>query len=391
MAEEKKSGKNIDNIKINQKENKKGLKFNLRNLTNQQKNILAIGLTVLIVGFISFLSLSVHIKDGRFVFSMPFSSPKDKRSEQTKRKSFDINDAISKLESQISQTKPTEFVVESIRFEDLNIYPTSWVERNFTAEERRNVLISGPNADPDNDGLNNRMEYMYSSNPKNAYTLCGRNTEEKENCDKTDKENIENQISPLTGLAIQEVRNIIITRQDRIIAEELNDSMFNASESGVDFPEIYQLSASIDLTEELQKIEFSTIPDTRETLLKYMELKTEFLQEFSENGIIFSFSEIYKLIDKDALKILKDNYQNLYDNFKSTPVPKSQADFQRAVLFSLKKAIELIDIRIKILEGEIEDSQEQVEKNKQKAIELVWGFRQLNEITKKEQLAKNKK
>ena len=371
-----------DTKEVKKEDEQEAVKKKKLNLTDKQKLVLAFILTVLIVSFLYFLSLSIKIENNRFVFQMPFANNLNYIEDKSQRE--EVERAIADLEKKLSQHNQEDLLIEKVRFEDLKIYPIAWVEKHFTPTERRNPLISGPNADPDGDGLINRLEYMYSSDPKNAYSLCGEKTDKKPNCDKNDKQNVENGISPLTGLPIQEIGEIIITRQDRIMAEELNDSMVNASRSGVDFPEVYQLSSTIDLTEELNKIEFTVIPDDRNSLLKYMELRTEFLKDFTDSGAIFSFSEIYKLVDTEALRILKNNYQSLYDDFKNTPTPESQADFQRAVLFSLKKAIELIDVRISTLTGEIEDNDKQVEKNREKSIELVWGFRRLTEILQRE-------
>lgn len=44
----------------------------------------------------------------------------------------------------------------------------AWLQLNFTATERADVAVSGPNADPDNDGLSNLMEFAFNANPKLA-------------------------------------------------------------------------------------------------------------------------------------------------------------------------------------------------------------------------------
>jgi hypothetical protein len=41
-----------------------------------------------------------------------------------------------------------------------------WLVENFTAAERANPAISGPNADPDGDGVPNLMEYTMAGKPK---------------------------------------------------------------------------------------------------------------------------------------------------------------------------------------------------------------------------------
>ena len=81
--------------------------------------------------------------------------------------------------------------------------------------------------------------------------------------------------------------------------------------------------------------------------------------------------------------LLKESYQGLLQNFEEVAVPESQEEFHRTTVFSLQKAVELIQIRIDTLDGKIADTDEQVKKNKEKSVELVWGFRRLSEITAK--------
>ena len=53
--------------------------------------------------------------------------------------------------------------VESIVF-------ASWQAQKFNAAERANVVISGPTADPDNDGVSNLLEYAFGLEPKTVNT-----------------------------------------------------------------------------------------------------------------------------------------------------------------------------------------------------------------------------
>ena len=364
------------------KNNSKNSILKLQNLPQKQKLIFASILTFASVLIIFLASLAFSFEGGSLVFKVPFADNKTEYADNSNNKE-QVLMALNELESKISSTDPEELIVEEITFEELQIYPVAWVEKHFTENERRNPLISGPNADSDGDGLINRLEYLYSSSPKNSYSLCAKKTDEKDFCDKTDKENVDNGISPLTGLKIQEVGKLIITRQDRAIAQELGDSMVMASEAGVDFPEIYQLSGSLDLTKKLDEIELKTVEDNRSNLLEYIKLRSEFLEDFAESGTIFGFSEIYKLVDSQALLLLKESYQGLLQNFEEVAVPKSQEEFHRTTVFSLQKAVELIQIRIDTLDGKIADTDEQVKKNKEKSVELVWGFRRLSEITAK--------
>lgn len=46
-----------------------------------------------------------------------------------------------------------------------------WVQNNFTASERADTNISGQSADPDQDGVNNLLEFAFNSDPKNGVTV----------------------------------------------------------------------------------------------------------------------------------------------------------------------------------------------------------------------------
>ncbi len=350
--------------KKNEKKQNKS-KLNLQDLSQIQKIILALAIIILILGSLVF---------GNYFFrDNILSVGKDKNTENADGQ---VLGALKNLESKIGSTNPENLLVEEINLIDLDIYPESWVNRNFSSLESQNQLISGISADPDNDGLTNKEEYFYASNPKNAYTLCGQKLD-KDGCDKNDKENVDQKISPLTGLSIEGSDLIEIKRLDKAIAEDLEESFSNASSDGVDFPEVYQLSKQIDLTEEYNQVEITTTEVNRNTIIGYLDNRAQILKKFAEFESLSVLTEIYKAVDIKSINSLKNQYQGMLDSFESISAPENNAELHRATIYSLRKGISLLDYRAEVTTNGTIERPEVREENKKRAVEMIWAFRKL--------------
>jgi len=352
---------------------KKGISEKFQNLSQTQKLILASVLTILVIGTLLF---------GNYLISnwQKTSSIEDNKNPN---QNTQTQEAFNRLSQNVENLNPEELVTEEVSLENLEVYPSSWVEKHFNATERRNALISGPDADPDRDGLSNKQEYIYSSDPKETFTLCESEEKNIQNCGKNDKEKVEEGISPLTGLEIIDLGKVRITRLDKALAEEMNLAFNNASSEGIDFPEIYQLSQTVDLSDELQTVEVNLVDDTRNSILKYSEARALTLRDFAQNDTLLSFTEIYKLASLDSLEVLKNKYQDMQEAYLNLVVPKSQEGFHRVTLLSLEKSLKLIDYRISSIESGEAQTDIAIEKGKTLAIELVWTFRKMIEEEQK--------
>jgi hypothetical protein len=339
------------------------------------KIVLALFLTISIVGGIFYISTR-GFPDWRK------SEAKIDIKDNDILNNKNIKNQLNTLNNIADSTDPISLVYETIRFEDLPIYPSGWVKRNFTDAEVRNSLISGPGADPDGDGLTNKMEFLYGSNPNNKFTLCGDSTGSSE-CQLTDRDNINRGLSPLTGLAIEEGRNIVYNKQETGILESIQESFDAASAEGVDFPQLYQLSLRVDLKSELDTISFRTVEENRQTLSDYLQSRVESIEKFMAAGELQdelgSLLLIYKLNKIEDLDKLAKSYTDLQKTLLDSAVPQRYEVSQKAFILLLRKLNELIEHRKIGLNNNTTTTPEAQAKSKQLAIEIVWSYRKMNE------------
>jgi hypothetical protein len=262
----------------------------------------------------------------------------------------------------------------------LPVYPSAWVERNFNSSEIRNTLLSGPEADFDNDGLSNKAEFLYGSDPKDSSTLCRPEFDPSvPACNLTDKEQVDNNISPLTGFELTESRELIIERQDENFASSINDSFETAAREGVDFPSLYQLSQLIDLSSEAEALDINIVEDTRESYVIYLQVRIESVKKvISEDELgteLAGLIQIYNLTQVDELEKEAQRYREVVNTLKNADVPSAYEESHRALVVAFEKIIELIEHRKNGVEtNTLEDSQYQ-EISKELAVEVVWGYR----------------
>lgn len=293
-----------------------------------------------------------------------------------------IQQNLSKLDKIRDSYKPRDLVYDFLKYEDLPIYPKSWVERTFSETELRNTLISGPEGDPDKDGLSNKAEYLFGSDPKNKFSLCGTNIGESR-CLKSDKENVDAGISPLTGFEIEKNRNIILKKQDSVVIESIQESFESASKEGVDFPVLYQESNLIDLKEELDDETFTVVENNRDNYTAYINTRLDVLDNFLSQDELESdlggLLIVYKATQISELEILKTRYSDLLKVLKTKPVPETYVKSHQAFILIFKKLIKLIETRETGIKTKSQETPEFKKLSKKLAVEIVWSYRQMNE------------
>jgi hypothetical protein len=343
------------------------------NLTQAQRIFVAIFLTFFVVGSFAFFVTGSYErffnKDSQASQSQFLNDPEFQR-------------LLSRLQGISNEASPDALIYDRFKYEDLPIYPSGWVKRNFTQVEQRNALISGPSADPDKDGLSNKSEYLYGSNPKNQYSLCGE-LKEDDRCKLNDKENVDLGISPLTGVEIEDDREFVVSKQDQVFITSIQDSFEAASAEGVDFPILYQESLKIDLSNELGTVDFLTVPFDRKSAVDYIELRLNILDKFTSQdesqsqlgGLLL----VYKTSKLDELSNLEKRYKDLKNELSLAAVPVVYKDSHAAFLMLFDKLVELIQFRAQGVQNNTLQTAEYLEESKKKAVEIIWTYRKMTE------------
>lgn len=304
--------------------------------------------------------------------------------------------ALANLNEKLAKLGSGDDLYQVVKLADLPIYPDSWVTRNFSPEEKNNTLLSGALADFDGDGLSNKQEYFLGSNPKMKDTLCEErkdrlpaNKSSKVICDGlgSDKIYFDKGISPLTGFELETPQQFKILKQDLAIVQGVKTSFETASSEGVDFPILYQLSKNIDLTAESDQIEVKTTTDTPENIINYRQVRLDILTQSLGENQFSSLSQVYQTNKVEQLEIVKDQYQKQLDKLKIAVVPQKMIPTHKTYILITKKLQNLVEFRIQVIKDKKLNDLEFSKIAKQKATEVVWGYRILSEIGAKDQLS----
>ena len=340
-------------------------------ITGKHKQTLVIAGTVAIVGsfILSYIWLNPDLRTKVYKVSSTGNT------NQTAR------DAVDKLGKSLDQVNLDTVLYDIISFKNLPVYPIGWVQRFFTPSEQANQLISGPDADADNDGLTNKEEYFYASSPVNKDTFCNGKIDDKNCKGNSDKQNVDAGISPLTGLSLDSYDKVKIKKQDYAILNRIQDSFENAAKEGVDFPTLYQLSKTIDLSDQYSTIKVLTQSNERVNIINYISFRSKLLQEVIDQGSVAIFSELYGSTKVDEIKNTKNKYVSKVDELKNTYIPERFIDLHRAYIFFFERVIELLDIRIDGVSQKKIESEDFRKISKIKGVEVMWGYRTLLEIS----------
>jgi hypothetical protein len=290
-----------------------------------------------------------------------------------------VSQAVEQLGKSTQLIKTDALIYDTINFRDLPVYPKAWVAKYFNAAEQANQLISSETADADSDGLSNKEEYFYASNPRKKDTFCDGKTDNANCKGKTDKDLVKEGISPLTGLELVTYETIRVKKQDFAILRNIQDSFEIAAKEGVDFPTLYQLSKSVDLRDEFAKIPVITQGNERENILNYINLRVNLLQDLIAQDQVSLFTEIYQSTKIDDIRKTQEKYNKKNEDLRTTPVPEKLADVHKSYIFFFDQIVDLLKFRADGIEKKTLETEESKKTNKEKAVRVVWAYRTLSE------------
>lgn len=335
-------------------------------LTIAQKQFLTILIPIVIIGG----SLGVYSYFNSQ--NLPLNQVQETQTEEVVQRG---QVALNKLK-ETNKNDPQDLIFIELTFEELNIYPTGWVKSNFTSQQQSNQLISGSAADPDQDGITNLREFLYGSNPNNKYTYCG--GEATQDCKDTDGDLVQKDKSPLTGITLETPKTFKLKRVDEKIVQNMKDSLGVASEQGIDFPKLYEQSRTLNLDDEVSKIDIITQDTTRESILKYYESRLEILRDSSQEDELTAFTNVYGLLEPEKLQTLEQKYLETSNKLKKLAVPKSLANFHKVSIYSIDKLLEITQHRQQTITSGSFNQPDQIEKGQRLARELFWSYRKAN-------------
>jgi hypothetical protein len=340
--------------------------------SNLYKKLLAVVITIFLVGGSTIAYVTVN-KVQLGVVPTPDSPVSTELTDQT-------NVAIENLKKTVANASPDKLVFEDISLDDLQVYPKSWAARNFTPLQLENQLISGAEADPDKDGLSNRQEFLYGANPLKASTYCDvKSVTVDEKCPKNDKQMIEANYNPLTGLGLEIKKKFKVKKIDRNIAESVETPLSVASDQGFDFPQLYEESRKIDLSKEFNDVKVLTQKDSGEGVLNYYKTRLDILKDFAQDDELSSFGSVYGVLEVAKLDNLLTKYKVIYDKLTTTITPELIADYHRANIIVVQKLVAVIENRRAILVKDKTESKEEIEASKELAKQMLWAYRNLND------------
>jgi hypothetical protein len=346
--------------------------LNLKQWQKQAVALIATVVSISLVAGIWSLSTNQGLRDR-------FFGKKTDQTEVVKKQDTETAAFLQKFNETLKGFNPDTVLYKEVSLEDLPIYPKIWVDRYFSPEEQVNALISGEAADGDGDGLSNKQEYLYGSNPRVTDTLCENRLDKNIQCSgRNDKQNVDANISPLTGLSLDTPKKFQIKQQDFAFISQLKDSLTEAANEGVDFPTLYQEARLVNLRSEIPSFDIQGVDNNRQTVLDYLSNRLKVLDGFVSNDALGSFSKVYSYTKVEEFDKAITQYQDIKTQLKSAPVPKKYLDSQRAYLFLFDKLLDLLAHRKTII-GQPVPTEEFKKLSKQKSVAMAWAYQNLNE------------
>ncbi|GAB4148721.1 MAG: hypothetical protein OHK0017_11720 [Patescibacteria group bacterium] len=276
--------------------------------------------------------------------------------------------AVSPASFRLSNYEPDSVFYKKLSLEDLPIYPKGWVKGYFSEEEQANKNISGEKADPDNDGLSNKLELIYGSNPKKADTL---------GAGKKDKEYVDAGVNPLTGLSMdKQSYSFMLLQSDEAALKSINDSSEVLFNEGINLPKMYEEAANADFNTEVASINLTVAENpNRNQILSYLQQRAQLAQDSFGISFTQDLASIYKTVDKNELQKLEDRVRGQLNAFQAMVVPASEVNNHKAAIYFNQQLIKILELRKEYTAPDSKFDQSYSDKNMELVKRLVWAFR----------------
>ena len=332
---------------------------------NWKKMLVAVILTVLFIGGLGFAYIWTNPSLKQSLFGPKYNNVV-----------YNSNSVIlSQADLDLLNYNPVETLIKKKTVKELPIFPKSYQKQYFSDVEIKDSSLSGPQADFDKDGLTNKEEYIYASNPKNPDTLGAGGK---------DSEYVQAGKNPLSGLPLDNIDfAYYFVNSDLAILEETNNDLDVLEEEGIHIPVLYEQARTKDYSEDLKQISLNVIDNpNRDDSITYLNKRLLLLKDTVASNYLDNLSKIYQTKDKDVIAKLKLDNTSRVVSLQSMAVPKQEADIHQSMIYFFQQIDKLIDLRGEVIEKGLERKDYDT-KQDEIILRSVWAYRKINDTVNK--------
>jgi len=216
-------------------------------------------------------------------------------------------------------------------YRDLPIYPEIWVKKYFSDEEISKPHVSGPQVDADGDGLLNREEYLFNTNPKKKDTFCSlqkttesSNSSVQETCKATpDGDRLNQGFFPYNNQTVETPLEFIIDKKFSQNIGNLQSIVGFSEGKNISFPVLF--ANSLNLSSQPNYLEtkndlvvfdqpYENIFSQEHSLLRYRQFQfyAEIMQSWKNNNLPETAQKYQKRLGQLTLSQAKPDHQKAY-------------------------------------------------------------------------------
>ncbi|MCL5436106.1 MAG: thrombospondin type 3 repeat-containing protein [Patescibacteria group bacterium] len=222
------------------------------------------------------------------------------------------------------------------------VIPISWYQQYFSDETITRVSIAGAEADPDKDGLTNKQEYLFGTNPMVSDTDrdgLSDGAEVAAGTDPTDS------ASPVTS-AVQSKPSPV----DNFVEEVKNQLSAEGVDSEAEMNNFLKLDQAAVLPT-IPDSDIKLVPDSDASLQEYQLAVSKIINEFSSGGIDSAFGQAFSADSLSDAKALSEKFASYLARLRELRVPKSSVETQKNTLIFFGALKKIADEKLAMLEN----------------------------------------
>lgn len=213
-----------------------------------------------------------------------------------------------------------------------------WLAKYFTAEELKNPQISGPEADPDKDGLNNYQEFLHGTKPKSP---------DSDSDGQDDGFEVANATNPLFS---ESSSTAAFIDPGKTVNELVDQLALQGMDNEAEIKKMLNADRPL-VVPAIPDSQIKIVENSPQVEQDYLLQSSAAMKVFNDGTLSDLFGTIFNTTSEEQLKPFAEMVDKIIDDLRAILVPRSQAANHKSAIVFFEAFKPIIEAQRKLIKN----------------------------------------